>query len=451
VSSVKPLLSKDENLSRWTSLRGYSGFLARDGVRGLYGAVNHVTAPLLWLIATPLLVASLGVEQYGIYSLAIALIGSLGIVHVGFGDAVTKYVSEFRGNDDLERIERLLRTAIALFSLLGAVVLGVVWLTSPLVVRALPALGSAETVTAVRLLWLVAIAVFLRLLEVVYSSALRGYERYDLLAKIGVGINVTTVAAAVIIAMLTKSVPLIVASAVLLIGVSALVHYWTFRSVTGFRTLMPAIDGCSARQLMAFSKYSWLQGAGGTMFNYFDRVLIGATLGAVPLGYYAICMQLAQQVQGLTAAGLNFLFPAMSSAFARNDRYRARFIYRFGLATNAAVAVALAFPLIFFSSFILTVWVGASIAAEVGVVLAILALAHLILAMNVTAHYTLIAAGRIRLVALTNLAAGIIMLMALPALLSIMGLLGAGVARLLYGPIIATLNFPAARVAKNVG
>jgi O-antigen/teichoic acid export membrane protein len=78
-------------------------------------------------------------------------------------------------------------------------------------------------------------------------------------------------------------------------------------------------------------------------------------------------------------------------------------------------------------------------------VLSILAIGFALFAMNVTAHYALLALGRVRLVTALNLAAGAAMLLLMLALTPRFGLVGTACARLVAGPITCALYLPLRR------
>ncbi|MDR3645325.1 MAG: hypothetical protein P4M02_09665, partial [Clostridia bacterium] len=66
--------------------------------------------------------------------------------------------------------------------------------------------------------------------------------------------------------------------------------------------------------------------------------------------------------------------------------------------TNAVLAVVLAAPLMLLSKPLLMLWMGRDFAQDAWPVLSVLAAGFALFAMNVTAHYALLAMGRVRLV-----------------------------------------------------
>jgi O-antigen/teichoic acid export membrane protein len=79
----------------------------------------------------------------------------------------------------------------------------------------------------------------------------------------------------------------------------------------------------------------------------------------------------------------------------------------------------------------------------------ILAVSSTLLAMNVTAHYGLLAAGRVRLVTSVNLAAGAAMLLVMILLTPHFGTVGTASGWLIPGPLTCLLYIPLYRMFRK--
>ena len=66
------------------------------------------------LVAAPFLVHRLGLSQYGIWMLVNAILGSMGTLSMGFGDATVKYVSAYRGQNNLVGVEHTIRATLTI-------------------------------------------------------------------------------------------------------------------------------------------------------------------------------------------------------------------------------------------------------------------------------------------------------------------------------------------------
>jgi O-antigen/teichoic acid export membrane protein len=166
-----------------------------------------------------------------------------------------------------------------------------------------------------------------------------------------------------------------------------------------------------------------------------DRFVIGYILGTQAVVYYTISVQAAQPIHGIASAGLHVLFPHLGVRFATMTRSGIREKIKRALALNAALILVLAGTLIAGSRFLLQHWMGRDFAAHAAVPLAIISCSYALLGLNVTAHYILMAMGRMRFLALLNALAAVVMLAAMVLLAKRFGLIGAASARLIYGPI----------------
>jgi O-antigen/teichoic acid export membrane protein len=172
------------------------------------------------------------------------------------------------------------------------------------------------------------------------------------------------------------------------------------------QTPWPAFDRPRMTEAFAFGKWTWAQSLGAAMFSTADRLIVGSMLGAHALAAYSVCLQLAQQIQTVPAAGAQFLFPAVSRSRAAGESYA-------GLAIRASLIIGgmsllLALPVALFSHLILSLWVGQAIADAASVTLSLLAIGFAILGLNVGPHFVLLGAGRARFVAGINIVAGIV-------------------------------------------
>jgi O-antigen/teichoic acid export membrane protein len=222
----------------------------------------------------------------------------------------------------------------------------------------------------------------------------------------------------------------------LIIGVFGLLfQVLAVRRVVGPVTLLPSFNISSLRLVFAFGIFSWFQALAGIAFIHGDRLAVGAVLGTTAVAYYTICVQLAQPIHGFVSAALSIVFPNVSARLASGDRIGAISLFRRVFFVNLAVVLAIATPLILGGRLILTIWMGPAFASIATRVLIILAVAYAVLAMNITGHYMLLAFGKVRLVALLNVAGGIATLLIAIVLMRSFGLSGAAAGRLAYGPI----------------
>jgi O-antigen/teichoic acid export membrane protein len=209
---------------------------------------------------------------------------------------------------------------------------------------------------------------------------------------------------------------------------------WAARRFLALSSLRPTFANLG--DILHYAKWGWLQGIGGLFFGIADRLLVGSLLGAASLAHYSLASQLAQQIHALSAAGFSVLFPKVSRWLAEDAYFSLWRITKLTMIGNILASGALALGLLIFGKTILSLWLGEAEAEASAEALWYLTIAYWLLAINVVPHFILLGVGRVRVVAISNLAAGIVLLVAMLVLVQPYGLVGIAVARIVYGGII---------------
>jgi len=406
---------------------------------------DYLATPILMIAATPLLTSWLGVHQYGIWMLANAISGTLGVFNMGLGDATIKYVSSYHARGDERSVVRVIRSTLTIYALLGGVLTVLIFFTAPLLVHYVFKIKSRDHTLAIQAIQLAGIGLSIRSIDSVFLSALRGVERYDLTAKVTMAVKTATAVSAVFLAAIGYGVIEILLSSVALTALGTFIQAGVCRRVIPSLSFYLILDRAALSEVFNFGIYSWIQSMAGMLFGQIDKLLIGAMLGTREVAYYTICAQLAQQIHSIPAAGFNFLFPLISRKSQYEGVNDLRHIYTRCLTINVLFALLLALPLVFLGKHILTVWMGDHFANEAYILLVILSVAFWLLSINVVPHNTLLGLGSVRFVAISNLVGGTLSLIGMVGLIPLIGINGAAAGRLFYGPIISINHFKVSR------
>jgi O-antigen/teichoic acid export membrane protein len=406
----------------------------------LYCIAEYMAQPMSMLVAAPFLVHRLGLSQYGIWMLVSAILGSVGILSTGFGDATVKYVSAYRGQNNLAGIERTIRATLTINALLGGLFGLIVWAAAPYAVHHVFKIEPIFQLPSLQAIRISAVILAIRSIESVFVSALRAFERYGPPVKLNVFLRAIVVVSAVVLAAMGRGVVAIMIATLFWSALIVVLQIIAARRVVGPLNPFPTFNKDALAEVFSFGCFSWLQALAAVGFSYADRFLVAAMLGTAPLAIYALCVQATQPIHGLAAAAFNFVFPHLSSRHEAGETHGPRRVYRLALWTSIGLSLALAAPLVLLGRPLLTLWMGAQFAQQAYVVLALLAVAHMILAINIVPHNTLLAFGSVRFVSMVNIAGGVLSLVAVALLVPHLGLVGAAVGRLFYGLAVA-LNF----------
>jgi O-antigen/teichoic acid export membrane protein len=392
------------------------------------------------LLAAPFLVHKLGLSQYGVWMLVSAILGSMGILSTGFGDATVKYVSVYRGQNNPSGVRRTIRATLTVNVFLGGLFGLAVCFFAPFAVNHIFKIEPGLRDASVQAIQISAIILVIRSVESVFVSTLRAFECYGPPVKLNVFLRCIVVISAIVIAAMGRGVVAIMVATLFWSAIIVVLQALAARRIVGSFNPLPSLAKEPLVEVFSFGCFSWLQSLAGVAFSYADRFLVVAMLGTAPVAVYVLCVQATQPIHGLSAAAFNFVFPHISSRREAGDVYGPRRVFKLALLSSIGLSLALTLPLVVFAKPILSLWMGQDFAQRAHIVLALLAVAYLILAVNIVPHNTLLAFGRVRFVSVVNIAGGVFSLVAAGVLISPLGLVGAALARLFYGPVIA-INF----------
>jgi O-antigen/teichoic acid export membrane protein len=420
---------------------GGSRNLQSNATNALYSIAEYIAQPLAMILAARFLINTLGVQQYGLWMLVSAIVGSIGILSTGFGDATVKYVSKYRGQKNSEGVERTIRATLTINAALGSLLGTVVWMLAPFLTYRVFKIEPGFRNASVWAIQISAIILVLRSIESVFVSTLRAFERYGPAVKLNIVLRSGVVISAVILAAAGRGVAAIMLATLFWSFVGVLLQAAAAQRISGGFSILPSVRADALQEVFRFGCFSWSQALAGIVFGYADRFVVGAMMGTAPVAIYVLCVQVTQPIHGLSAAAFNFLFPHISSRHEAGETGATTRIFRFAVTTSIVLSLAVALPLVMLSKPLLTLWMGAEFAEQGYVLLRILAVAYALLAINVVPHYTLLALGRVRYVSVVNVLGSALCLCMMTLLIPSLGLTGAALGRLLYGPVLALTLF----------
>jgi O-antigen/teichoic acid export membrane protein len=418
-------------------------------LNGLYAVAEYVSQPLGMLLTAPYLLRHLGASQFGIWVLASAAVGSGSLLSSGFGDAAVKYGSMYRGRNDSGGIARIVRGMIAINLVLSGLLAIALWNLAPYAVDRIAHIDAGLRGVCLRSFRIGSLLLVVRSIDSVFASTLRAIEHYSPAVRIAVCSRVSALVVAVALVASGFGVVEIMLATLCISAFAALAQGIAVRSFAGRISLWPSFDRDTLSMIASFGCFSWLQAVSAVAFGQADRLVIGLVLGAPAVASYALCAQAAQTIHGIVGAGFHALFPHLSARFESEPLAGLRKTIRNAFNTNLALAALFGAPFIFFSRPILSVWMGQEFARQNWPVLAILGGSFALFALNVTAYYTLLALGKVRLVTAFNLVAGAIMILLMLLLTPRFGMTGAACARLITGPITCILYLPLLRTMRS--
>ncbi|TFU03275.1 hypothetical protein EUV02_08785 [Polymorphobacter arshaanensis] len=402
-----------------------------------WSVVEYAWYPVLLLVTTPFFLQHLGADGYGQWALLSATIGFGAFLNIGTGAATVRAIAHGIAARDRNDVELLVRGSLAI-ALAGGLLLALAIFATFLVGSGtfLVRMGARD---AVLLTGATAAAIALiEQVENVFTSTLRGGERFRTIATIEMWMRSLQIGASVAAVAVFGTLAALYTALVLTALARLAVRVIVVERWLQLKSLRPSL--AEHHGILRDAGWGWLQGVGGLAFGVADRFIIGSALGAASLAHYAVATQLAQPLHAFAAAAASVVFPKVGRAMAQGDPARVQRLIVRGVLLLGAATTGIALVLLVFRVQILTLWLGTDVAAAAAPTLGLLAIAYWLLSLGVLPHFILLGLGRMRFVALSNLFAGALTLVAMLLLVGRFGIVGIATARIIYG-IALLINY----------
>jgi len=405
-----------------------------------FSTIEFIITPLLYIVSTPFLVHQLGINHYGIWMLANSVAGFVGVLNFGLSEATVKYVSMYRGREDEDGVAKCILSTFTLYLFLSILMMIVCWVSAPFLVKRIFKISKEDFTVAILAIKFAGIVLGLRTLGSVFLSALRGFERYDIICKINIGTLSLMTLSSVTLVFIGYGLEIVLFGVIIVSCLSLLLSIIVVKRLVPRLNIGLTFDRSSLKETFSFGLFSWVQGIAATIFAQADRLIIGAILGTSAITYYSVSMNIAQQVHAAVSASMGFIFPLVSSEREKENGINLKRLFNRTFLFGLFISLSIMLPLLICGKFFLTIWMGANFAENSYMVLYILLCAYFLLGLNVLPHYFLLGFGEVKFVSMTNIAGGLLSLVGMVLLIPLFGMNGAAISRILYAPL-TLLNF----------
>lgn len=328
------------------------------GRNTLYGVLAQVWRIGSRIVLTPLIIAKIGLEGYGTWTLLFTLCAYAAVVDRTFSTAYGKFTAEFDAKGEYRSLAQVISSGVAFVTVLSATALAVVWLFRSPILRGL-GVPDAMVPQAGRALLVVLVAVSLRMSLGYVLQVLAGLQRMDLQYKLGILASAVEFVTAIILLCLGWE---LLGLALGHLGGQVLAitaAWWLCRRLCPELRVSPRfITRWGLRRIVSLGGRFQLLAILRLLMDQGTKILISGLLGVAVLALYELAFKLLSLGSAVGGAMVAPLMPAFANLHARDDRRAYRSF--FTLSSKAVVAVSLpcfAFIAIFAERLIL-LWTG---------------------------------------------------------------------------------------------
>lgn len=309
---------------------------------------------LIGFLLTPYLIAHLGKENYGVWILVGAFVGYYGLLRLGVGNGIIRYVPYYRGLNDQRAVRQTISTATAIFTFAGLTILAIsLFVAEPIAVFFK---GGTKLAALVRIL---GVAAAVECLAHVLDSCVRAYERWVAANLASIAVRVFRAVGLVVLLHLGYGLVeisyVVVATAVFatLLAGGLFVRYC--RSISLRATFVKL---ARAKILVSFGLITTVGNAGYNLRLAGHSLIIGKLISLEAVAVYAIAVVLMRNVRLLTVTPTRVFWPRFAHLDGENKQQELTTLFLTTTRFCAALASGAILMVFTLGSSFIRLWVG---------------------------------------------------------------------------------------------
>lgn len=277
---------------------------------------------------SPFVLHTLGVVQYGIWSLLTVLTGYMGILDLGVRASTGRHVTLYIGKGDHKSVDETIRTSLAFFSLVGflvvAVGVGLGWVFP----RAFSSVPVEYHGLVMILLPILAVNLWMTAFRAVLASVLIAHDRFDLINAVDlVVLALRTVGTVVVLkaGMALGGLTMVVVGCNL-VGL-LLVRVLAGRTYRRLRVWPLLFSKPRMREILGYGIAAFISAIAFKVIGQTDLVIVGAAISVNETATYSVgAMLIYYSATFIQRIGSTF-FPPVQRAVARGEMGSARWLF----------------------------------------------------------------------------------------------------------------------------
>lgn len=307
---------------------------------------------------TPFIIDQIGKDLFGLWSMIFAVVAMFGLLDMGFATTAVRYVGEYWGSGDKEKLERSLGSLMGVYLFMGLVCFIIAWYVSPIVAQAYD-FPEEQKDHFIFILRLIGVVIALSFPLSLYRSLLTGSGNMS-------AVNISDLFFAIANAILGYTLlkqgyginGLAFSTAITMLGsFLAFIPLSKWRC-KGVRVSLRMFSKSELKLLLNFSAYAFMANIAMMIIMRIDPLVIGTYLTLADAAIFAIAAKIAEYSYFLNKQFSNALMPLISQQRGKSDTESIRRIMLDGSRYLLAIAFPFITLLFYFTPVLIDVWVG---------------------------------------------------------------------------------------------
>jgi O-antigen/teichoic acid export membrane protein len=326
-----------------------------------YNAIGFIFPVVVSLFTTPYIVHKLNTDIYGIYVLAISLMGMFSFLDLGFGQGIIKFVSHYEAKKDFKKINEIVNTSLLINIVMGLLGGLVIFSFSDFLSKKVFKVKSEQIELAITSFKIVSIGFVLNLISSTFLNIPRAVQRYDISVKIQNTVWFLSVISSVIVLYLGYGLVEMLRFYVIFQFLGLISYYWFSKKIIPELKLSLEFNKDVFKEIFGFSIFTAINNITGNIVFRVDKMIIAYFLGTSAVTYYQIPFTIAQMANGFVSSVIQFLFPVVSFLNSLGDKEKLKQLYFKSTKYIIAFSLIIFSGLVLFGKPFLKVWIGKEI------------------------------------------------------------------------------------------
>jgi len=394
----------------------------------IYNALGFLFPVFLGLITTPYIVHKLTPEVYGIYVLAISVMGLLSFLDLGFGQGIIKFVSHYEAKGDFARINEIINTTLFINTIMGVIGFFLVFFSTNFLTTKVFKVNFQYSDISISAFKITAFGLFLSIVSSTFSNIPKALQRYDVSVKIQNFIWFSSTITSVVLLYLGYGLTEILLSYIFFQLLGLWLYFHTSKRLLPTLKISLFLKKDVFKEIFGFSVYTGINSITGNIVFRVDKILIAYFLGTSTVTYYQIPFMVVQMSNGFISSIIQFLIPVVSFINSLGDKERLKVIYIRYTKYVFVLSLIVFSGLVFFGKPFLILWIGNNIAEKSYPLLVIISTVFFFISISNVGYYFYNGLGKSKINMISSFVGSVFYLLAAFWLIPKFGLVGSAIA-----------------------
>lgn len=313
---------------------------------------------LIGLFLTPFIIKSLGSNNFGVWRAVGSIIGYYGLLDLGIGSALTRYIARYSVQGDTERLNKTASTAMLVFSLAGLIILLLSLFFADKIVNFFN-VTSEESKSFIKLLWLMGMITAINLPANIFRAVVIAREHYVASNIINIVRAILRTALAIVFIRIGYGVFGLGLAVFIVSLVAIFANYMLYKKFANdIKLKFSYIDTKVVKTLISYGGFTTIITVANILRTSIDNLVIGKWIDMKSVGVYGIAAIIIKYITQLIVAGNGVLTPRFASLDGLNDHSKLKDLFLKSIFTSSLLALfLLSISLLFIKPFV-EIWVG---------------------------------------------------------------------------------------------